>query len=191
MIPRFFLLAAGVGSRLKPLTDTCPKALVEIGGRPLLDRWFQRIEAVAPGRAEVRINAHHLHEQIVARTNVYRKRSSSSWNVCHERSLLGTAGTLFRNLDWIDKPAASTGSVVIYADNFSSIDLKRFWCAHLDGGADVTIALFRTSAPESCGIVKLSIPTSLSTSRKSQRNRNQVSPMPEYLRSNQGFCDRF
>ena len=45
---------------------------------------------------------------------------------------------------------------MIYADNFSSIDLGRFWCAHLDGGADVTIALFRTSAPESCGIVELS-----------------------------------
>ena len=156
MIPRFFLLAAGVGSRLRPLTDRCPKALVEIGGRPLLDRWFHRIEAVANGLAEIRINAHHLREQIVARTNVYREQSSSSWSVCHEDSLLGTAGTLFRHLDWIDSSTGSAGSIVIYADNFSSIDLGRFWSAHLDGGADATIALFRASTPESCGVVELS-----------------------------------
>ena len=156
MIPRFFLLAAGVGSRLRPLTDTCPKALVEIGGRPLLDRWFHRIEAAVNGRAEIRINTHHLHEQIVARTNVYREQSTSSWGVCHEDSLLGTAGTLFRHLDWIDSSTGSTGSIVIYADNFSSIDLGRFWSAHSEGGADVTVALFRASTPESCGIVELS-----------------------------------
>ena len=117
MIPRFFVLAAGVGSRLRPLTDECPKALVEIGGAPLLDRWFHRIEAVANGCAEIRINAHHLPEQIVARTNVYRTRSSSSWSVCREDSLLGTAGTLFRHLDWIDSSNGSPGSIVIYADN--------------------------------------------------------------------------
>ena len=45
---------------------------------------------------------------------------------------------------------------MIYADNFSSIDIGRFWSSHSDSGADVTIALFRTSTPESCGIVKLS-----------------------------------
>ena len=155
MIPRFFLLAAGVGSRLRPLTDKCPKALVEIGGAPLLDRWFHRIEAVANGSAEIRINAHHLPEQIVARTNVYRTRSSSSWSVCREDSLLGTAGTLFRHLDWIDSSNGSPGSIVIYADNFSSIDLGRFWSAHMDGDADMTISLFRTCKPESCGIVEL------------------------------------
>ena len=155
MIPRFFLLAAGVGSRLRPLTDTRPKALVEIGGRPLLDRWFHRIEAVAAGRAEIRINAHHLHEQIAARTNLYREQSSSSWGVCREDSLLGTAGTLFRHLDWIDSATGSTGSIVIYADNFSSIDIGRFWSVHSDRGADMTMALFRAGAPASCGIVEL------------------------------------
>ena len=87
---------------------------------------------------------------------MYREQSSSSWNVCHEDSLLGTAGTLFRHLDWIDSSTGSAGSIVIYADNFSSIDLGRFWSAHLDREADVTIALFRASTPESCGIVELS-----------------------------------
>ena len=152
MIPRFFLLAAGVGSRLRPLTNKCPKALVEIGGVPLLDRWFHGIEAVADGRAEVRINAHHLHEQIVARTNMYKAWSSSSWRVCREGTLFGTAGTLFRHLDWVD---SSAGCVVVYADNLSSIDLAHFWSAHSDAGADVTVALFRTGTPESCGIVEL------------------------------------
>ena len=55
MIPRFFLLAAGIGSRLRPLTDTRPKALVEIGSMPLSDRWFHRIEPLQTGPAEARI----------------------------------------------------------------------------------------------------------------------------------------
>ena len=152
MIPRFFLLAAGIGSRLRPLTYTCPKALVEIGGMPLLDRWFQCIEAFVNGQAEVRINTHHLAEQIVARTAAYRARSASNWMVCHEDSLLGTARTLFRHLDWLDAPP---GSIIIYADNFSSIDLGQFWSAHLAGRTDVSIALFRTRRPQSCGIVEL------------------------------------
>ena len=83
---------------------------------------------------------------------MYRAQSSSSWRVCCEGTLFGTAGTLFRHMDWID---GSAGCIVIYADNFSSIDLARFWSAHSDSGADATVALFRASAPESCGIVEL------------------------------------
>jgi NDP-sugar pyrophosphorylase family protein len=53
-----FLLAAGVGSRLRPITDTTPKCMLAIGGQPLLDIWLD-----AFGRAgfdEVLVNLHHL-----------------------------------------------------------------------------------------------------------------------------------
>ena len=188
MIPRLFVLAAGVGSRLRPITDRCPKALVEIGGVPLLDRWFHRIEAVADGRAEVRINAHHLPEQIVARTGVYRAQSSSSWRVCCEGTLFGTAGTLFRHRDWID---GSAGCIVIYADNFSSIDLVRFWSARSDSGADATVAFFRARAPESCGIVELNSDNVIVDFEEKPRSRSRASRTPGYPPSSQASSSPF
>ncbi|MEO5345432.1 MAG: nucleotidyltransferase family protein [Magnetococcus sp. YQC-9] len=58
------ILAAGYGKRLRPLTDTCPKPLVEMGGRPLLDHTLRRLAALKIRR--VVINVHHLAEQIIA-----------------------------------------------------------------------------------------------------------------------------
>jgi mannose-1-phosphate guanylyltransferase len=53
-----FLLAAGVGSRLRPITDITPKCMLDIGGRPLLDTWFDALDRV--GVDEVLVNLHHL-----------------------------------------------------------------------------------------------------------------------------------
>ena len=57
-----FLLAAGLGSRLSPITDTIPKCLVEIAGHPMLDWWAKLLEE--NGIREVLINTHYLHEQV-------------------------------------------------------------------------------------------------------------------------------
>ena len=59
------LLAAGRGERLRPLTDTVPKALVEAGGKPLIGWHLERLAAA--GCREVVINVSHLGERIVAR----------------------------------------------------------------------------------------------------------------------------
>ena len=53
-----FLLAAGVGSRLRPITDTIPKCMLAIGGRPLLDIWLDAFDRA--GVDEVLVNLHHL-----------------------------------------------------------------------------------------------------------------------------------
>ncbi|MBF0271098.1 MAG: nucleotidyltransferase family protein [Magnetococcales bacterium] len=58
------ILAAGYGKRLRPLTDTVPKPLVDMGGRPLLDHTLLRVAAL--GIRRVVINVHHLAEQIIA-----------------------------------------------------------------------------------------------------------------------------
>ena len=57
-----FLLAAGLGTRLRPLTDQMPKCLVRVGGRPLLDLWLDSFRAA--GVDEVLVNLHHLPEQV-------------------------------------------------------------------------------------------------------------------------------
>src|ERR1700757_697832 len=53
-----FLLAAGVGSRLRPITDTVPKCMLAIDGRPLLDTWLDAFDRA--GVDEVLVNLHHL-----------------------------------------------------------------------------------------------------------------------------------
>ncbi len=150
--PRFLVLAAGVGVRLRPLTYTTPKALVEVDGAPLLDRWFRCIENFCARPAEVLVNSHHLHDQLADWVAAYARRSKSHWTVAHEPSLLGTGGTLRKHAEWLN---GATASMVIYADNYSSIDLRRFWAAHVAGGAAATMALFRTATPQTCGIVVL------------------------------------
>ena len=56
-----FLLAAGVGSRLRPITDTTPKCMLTVGGRPLLEIWLDAFAQA--GVDEVLVNLHHLPER--------------------------------------------------------------------------------------------------------------------------------
>ncbi len=144
------LLAAGLGTRLRPLTDDCPKCLIEIDGRPLLDYWV-----VAVGRAgigEALINTHHgadMVREYIAQNNAKRKvRLVES----HEPELLGSAGTLHANRNWAND---STACVLIYADNLSDVDLSRLCDYHQSHDDPLTVVLFHAPVPESCGIVTL------------------------------------
>ena len=60
---RAMLFAAGLGTRLRPLTDTLPKALVPVGGRPLLEHTLRRL--IAAGATEVVVNIKHFFQQII------------------------------------------------------------------------------------------------------------------------------
>ena len=91
------LLAAGFGTRLRPLTDHTPKCLVEINGRPLLDYWLQDLHAADV--TEFVINTHHLEETV--RTYVTQHALAPAITLVHEESLLGTAGTLLANSDFL------------------------------------------------------------------------------------------
>ncbi len=91
------VLAAGLGTRLRPLTDTMPKALVPINGEPLLYHQLRRLYSF--GFDNIVVNAHHFSEQIIAAV------SNTSVIVSHEPTLLDTGGALrqamplFRNDD--------------------------------------------------------------------------------------------
>ena len=111
------LLAAGKGTRLRPLTYDCPKCLMPLAGRPLLDwtlRWIGRC-----GVTECVINLHYLAEQVrafVEDGSRYGLRVSYSY----EPELVGTAGAVRKVADFFDEPF-----YVIYSDNFCQWDLKK------------------------------------------------------------------
>jgi len=88
-IRRAMVLAAGFGTRLRPLTDELPKPLIPVLGRPLLDWILERLEYV--GIEHAVLNTHHLPEQV---TDFLATRVGLTTTVLHEPEILGTGGAL-------------------------------------------------------------------------------------------------
>lgn len=141
------LLAGGLGTRLRPLTDTVPKCMVPIHGKPLLGYWFDLLFPAGIERALV--NTHYLPDP------VRRFTGASSWrgriDMVHEETLLGTGGTILANRDYF----ADAPFMVAHADNLTRFDVAAFIARHRrrPAGCDVTMMTFATDAPQSCGIV--------------------------------------
>ena len=112
------VLAAGLGKRMRPLTATRPKPLVEVAGRTLLDRALDRVERAGIGTAVV--NVHYFADQIEAA--VAARPGSLDIRVSDERAqLLETGGGVVKALPLID------------ADPFFVINADNMW---IDGSAD-------------------------------------------------------
>jgi mannose-1-phosphate guanylyltransferase len=117
MIPqKAFLLAAGRGERLRPLTDKIPKCLVPIGGRPMLSIWLDLLEY--HDITDVLINVHHLPQVVLEFVKQYR--GPVNIRTFHEEKLLGSAGTIRENRDFVE---GEESFWVFYADNLTSADL--------------------------------------------------------------------
>lgn len=146
---RALLLAAGLGTRLRPVTDHVPKCLVPIHDKPLLEYWLDML--LPNGVERVLVNTHYLPEA------VRKFVAASSWRdsiaMVHEETLLGTGGTVLRNRDFL----ARGPFMVVHADNLTRFDVGAFIGAHADrpDGVDITMMTFDTDVPQSCGIVEL------------------------------------
>lgn len=146
---RAVLLAAGLGMRLRPLTNTVPKCLVPIRGKPLLGYWLELF--LGGGVERVLVNTHHLPEPVRMFVAV------SPWcrrvELVHEDVLLGSGGTLLANRDFFGAQAF----MVAHADNLTRFDLAAFIARHekRPPGVEITMMTFETDRPQSCGIVEL------------------------------------
>jgi mannose-1-phosphate guanylyltransferase len=140
-----FLLAAGNGTRLRPLTEVTPKCLVPIRGRPLLEIWLDL--CLRSGIMEVLIN---VHAHAVAIEQFLRQYNSPvNVQVVHEAELLGSAGTVASNRAWL-----GTDSVflILYADILTNMNLKRMVEFHSEHESLATLGLYRVADPSSCGV---------------------------------------
>jgi len=146
---RTFLLAAGLGTRLRPLTYNIPKCLVSIKGQPLLGIWLKRLTEANIG--PFLINTHYLPEQVEAfiKASPYCEQVT----LINEIELKGTAGSLIANLDFFQ----GEEGLIIHADNYCLADFTAFQRAHINRPPEclMTMMTFRTNNPLSCGIVKL------------------------------------
>jgi NDP-sugar pyrophosphorylase family protein len=134
------ILAAGLGTRLRPLTDDRPKALLEIEGRTLLETTLSRLHGF--GVNEVIINVHHFAEMILA----YLQTNSNFGmriEVSREDVLLDTGGGL-KKAAWffLDDPTARDKPFLLHnVDVLSTIDLDGMVQFHIEQGALATLAV--------------------------------------------------
>jgi mannose-1-phosphate guanylyltransferase len=143
-----FLLAAGVGSRLRPITDTIPKCMVLIDGQPLLDIWLDAFDRA--GVEEVLVNLHHLPD--VVRRHVAARTGPPAVRTVLEPDLLGSAGTLLANRDWVD---GEESFLACYADNLTDFDLRSLVQAHQSHDAIATLTVFHSERPWAGGVVEV------------------------------------
>ena len=145
---RAMILAAGLGTRLRPLTDTRPKALVELSGRTLLETILERLREC--GVNQVIVNVHHFADMVIE----YLESEGNfgmQIEVSREETLLDTGGGL-KKAAWffLDDPDRLDDPFIVHnVDVLSTIDLERMVRFHIDNQALATLAVQdrKTSRP--------------------------------------------
>jgi mannose-1-phosphate guanylyltransferase len=140
-----FLLAAGVGSRLRPLTDSIPKCLVPIRGEPLIEIWLELLKKA--GVRQVLVNL-HAHADAVVQF-MKNRPPDPAVTIIQEPLLLGSAGTLAANRDWLGEDPHFW---VCYADVLTNLDLQKMMEFHKHHPSAATLGVSRVREPRRCGI---------------------------------------
>jgi mannose-1-phosphate guanylyltransferase len=143
-----FLLAAGIGSRLRPITDTIPKCMIPVGGQPLLGIWLDAFDRAGVG--EVLVNLHHLPD--VVRRYLEGRAGTPTVRTFFEPELLGSAGTLAANRAWVE---GEEMFLACNADNLTDFDLRTLVEAHRKHGEMATLTVFHSERPSAGGVVEL------------------------------------
>ncbi len=127
------ILAAGLGTRLRPVTDTLPKILVRVGGVPTIDRLLDHL--ARNSIAQVAINTHHLARQVGRYVEELALRLPQlTVRVFHEPQLLGTGGALVNIREFWDEPL-----LVWNGDVLADVDARALLKAHQASGALATL----------------------------------------------------
>jgi NDP-sugar pyrophosphorylase family protein len=142
-----FVLAAGKGTRLGQLTRDCPKCMLKLSGRPLLEYTINWLRSY--GITELIINVHHFGENIVEYFGDGRKLGANI-RYSEEKELLGTAGALDKMRDYLTERF-----LVVYGDLLTNIDLSRFQKWHETKGASLSMTVYHVEDPTRAGIAEM------------------------------------
>ena len=143
------ILAAGRGSRLGKLTDSLPKPLVEVKGKPVISYLIDKL--INLNVTEIFINMHYKHELL--EKFILHSSYKAKLNLIYEPTLLGTAGTLKS----LNNQLSTEDFIVMHADNYFQDDLKVLKQKHLATNSDylITLGTFLVTSPEKFGTVDL------------------------------------
>jgi len=141
------ILAGGIGTRLRPLTNKLPKPMVPIGYKPLLEYHVELFRKY--GITDIAMNIHHLPHKI---TEYFGTGEKFDVNIryLYEEELSGTAGAVKKLQDFFEDTF-----VVFYGDNLTNMNLAQLVEYHERYGSKVTVALYEEPNPSSKGIVEL------------------------------------
>ncbi len=142
------ILAAGLGTRLRPLTEQTPKPLVEVAGLPMIAYPLRQLAAA--GIRDVVVNVHYRAAQIREALG-----DGSAFGVriiySEEETLLGTGGAVQRASRWL----AGDRFLVLNADSIHDVPLRGLTDFHADRGAAVTMVLRRDPAAARYGLIEI------------------------------------
>ena len=126
------IFAAGLGTRLKPLTDHMPKALVPVAGKPMLEHVIEKLKA--SGFNEIVINVHHFANQIIDFLKEKDNFGIQIWISDETEELLDTGGGIKKAAHFFDEPF-----LVHNADILSNVNLKALYEFHQASKNDATL----------------------------------------------------
>jgi mannose-1-phosphate guanylyltransferase len=142
------ILAAGKGTRLKPLTDSLPKVMVPVCGKPALEYHIENL--VHAGITEIFVNLHHLPDVIMKHFG-----DGSRWGVhidySYEPDILGTAGAVKK----LEAELCGSPFLVVYGDNYLEMDLSGFIESSAAGEGVGTVAVFEKADVAGSGIIEM------------------------------------
>ena len=126
------IFAAGLGTRLKPLTDHMPKALVPVAGKPMLEHVIRKL--IASGCDEIVINVHHFADQIIDFVKANNNFGITIHISDETDMLLDTGGGIKKASSFFNEPF-----LIHNVDILSNVDLKSLYEYHLTSGNDATL----------------------------------------------------
>ncbi len=135
-----FIFAAGLGTRLKPLTDTMPKALVPVAGKPLLAHVIEKLKAASCKK--IVINIHHFGQMIM---DYVKENNNFGIDIVfsdEREMLLETGGAIKHAVNLLgDEPF-----LIHNVDIMSNVDLKALWSEHINSGSAATLLVSKRNS---------------------------------------------
>ena len=128
------VFAAGLGTRLRPLTDNMPKALVLVGGVPMLERVMRRL--IDAGCDDVTVNVHHFAPMVVDFLRAHDGFGITVHVSDESGMLLDTGGGVLHAREWLDGDAPF---IVHNADILTDLDMRAMYDAHVASGNAATL----------------------------------------------------
>lgn len=135
-----FIFAAGLGTRLKPLTDTMPKALVPVAGKPLLAHVIEKLKA--GDCKKIVINVHHFAEMIM---DYVKENNNFGIDIVfsdEREMLLETGGAIKHAVDLL----GGEPFLIHNVDIMSNVDLKALWSEHINSGSAATLLVSKRNS---------------------------------------------
>ncbi len=142
------ILSAGYGKRLRALNSIEPKCLLKINGKTLLEIWIEKLKKL--GVEKILINTHYKSDRV--KNYLIKSKFNNIVKISHEKKLLGTAGTLIKNIEFFD----NKDGFFIHADNYTQDSLRTMIRDHKKRPKNCffTMLTHKTNVPHLCGIVK-------------------------------------